>query len=562
MRTSRLLAVTSLALAAGLASGLLAQAPSTPLAPPDAALVLQHTRVLSSGEFEGRLPGTPGEEKTVRYIAEQFAKYGLTPAAPDGTFMQPVPLVGITGTPSPLTVRAGDTTRTLAVRDEVVAWTRRQVPEVRLDGSEMVFVGYGVEAAQFAWDDYKGVDLAGKTMVVLIGDPPVPDPKDPSQLDPATFGGRAMTYYGRWTYKFDMGAARRAAGVLIVHETGPAGYGFSIVQGRLAEQFDLRADDRNQGRPAVEGWVTLDAARAMFAMAGHDLDALKARAARRDFAPVPLGLRADLRIENRLRPVDSRNVVGKLEGSDPARRDECVVFTAHWDHFGHGSPVNGETIRHGALDNATGVAGLLEMARLFGSAPRRPPRTLLFVSVTAEEQGLLGSEYYVRRPVVPLAKTLAVLNFEMLNVYGRTSDLTVYGLGASDLDDYLRAAAARQGRELRPDPAPEQGWFYRSDHFPFARAGVPATWAGGGDRFIGKDAEYGKRMRDEYVANRYHKPADVVRPEWDLAGGVEDLQVYADVAWAVAHATAFPAWKPGAEFAAAREKSLAAAPRQ
>ncbi len=562
MRTSRLLAVTSLALAAGLASGLLAQAPSTPLAPPDAALVLQHTRVLSSGEFEGRLPGTPGEEKTVRYIAEQFAKYGLTPAAPDGTFMQPVPLVGVTGTPSPLTVRAGDTTRTLAVRDEVVAWTRRQVPEVRLDGSEMVFVGYGVEAAQFAWDDYKGVDLAGKTMVVLIGDPPVPDPKDPSQLDPATFGGRAMTYYGRWTYKFDMGAARRAAGVLIVHETGPAGYGFSIVQGRLAEQFDLRADDRNQGRPAVEGWVTLDAARAMFAMAGHDLDALKARAARRDFAPVPLGLRADLRIENRLRPVDSRNVVGKLEGSDPARRDECVVFTAHWDHFGHGSPVNGETIRHGALDNATGVAGLLEMARLFGSAPRRPPRTLLFVSVTAEEQGLLGSEYYVRRPVVPLAKTLAVLNFEMLNVYGRTSDLTVYGLGASDLDDYLRAAAARQGRELRPDPAPEQGWFYRSDHFPFARAGVPATWAGGGDRFIGKDAEYGKRMRDEYVANRYHKPADVVRPEWDLAGGVEDLQVYADVAWAVAHATAFPAWKPGAEFAAAREKSLAAAPRQ
>jgi Zn-dependent M28 family amino/carboxypeptidase len=349
--------------------------------------------------------------------------------------------------------------------------------------------------------------------------------------------------------------------VIIVHETGPAGYGFSIVQGRLAEQFDLRADDLNQGRPAVEGWVTLEAARAMFTMAGHDFDALKARAARRDFTPVPLGLRADLRIENRLRPVDSRNVVGKLEGSDPARRDECVVFTAHWDHFGHGSPIDGQTIRHGALDNATGVAGLIEMARLFGSAPQRPPRTLLFVSVTAEEQGLLGSEYYVRRPVMPLAKTLAVLNFEMLNVYGRTSDLTVYGLGASELDDYLRAAAVRQDRELRPDPAPEQGWFYRSDHFPFARAGVPATWAGGGDRFIGKDADYGKRMRDEYVANRYHKPADVVRPEWDLTGAVEDLQVYADVAWAVAHAKAFPAWKPGAEFAAAREQSLAAVPR-
>jgi Zn-dependent M28 family amino/carboxypeptidase len=371
-----------------------------------------------------------------------------------------------------------------------------------------------------------------------------------------------MTYYGRWTYKYDIGAAKKAAGVLIVHETGPAGYGFSIVQGRLAEQFDLRADDKNMGRSAVEGWVTLDAARALFAMAGQDFDALKRKAATREFTPVPLGVTATLSIANRLRPVDSRNVVGKLEGSDPKLRDECVVFTAHWDHFGHGSQINGETIRHGALDNATGVAGLLEVARLFGASPQRPPRTLLFLSVTAEEQGLLGSEYYVRNPVVPLARTLAVLNFEMLNVYGRTSDLTVYGLGASDMDDYLREAAAGQRREVRPDPSPEQGWFYRSDHFPFARAGVPAVWAGGGDRYIGKDPGYGRRMADEYVANRYHKPADVVRPEWDLAGAVDDLRVYAEVARAVAGAVRYPAWKPGAEFAGARAKSLGATPRK
>lgn len=560
MRTASLVTIVALAMTA--CSARPGSQPSQPYGSPDAAIVLEHTKVLSSDEFEGRFPGTSGEEKTVRYLAEQFAKYGLAPAAPDGTFIQPVPLVSSTATLSPLTVTGKGGPQPFAVRDDFVAWTRRQVEDTGIADSELVFVGYGVEAPEFAWDDFKGADLTGKTMVVLVGDPPVPDPDDPSRLDPKVFGGPAMTYYGRWTYKLDTGAAKRAAGVLIVHETGPAGYDFSIVQGRLAELFDLRAEDRNMGRPAVEGWVTLDAARRMFAMAGHDFEAMKARALRRDFVPVPLGVRADLRIANRLRPIDSRNVVGRLEGGDPALRDECVVFTAHWDHFGHGSPIDGETIRHGAVDNATGVAGLLEMARLFGAAAQRPPRTLLFVSVTAEEQNLLGSEYYVQHPIVPLARTLAVLNFEMLNVYGRTSDLTVYGLGASDLDDYLRQAAATQQRELRPDPAPEQGWFYRSDHFPFARAGVPATWAGGGDRYIDRDAGYGKRMRDEYVANRYHKPADVVRPEWDLAGAMEDLQIYASVGWAVAHAGQYPAWKPGAEFAAAREQSLAAAPRR
>jgi Zn-dependent M28 family amino/carboxypeptidase len=464
--------------------------------------------------------------------------------------------VGITGTLEPLVLRRGDQSLSLQPRDDFVAWTKRHVAEVALRDSELVFVGYGVEAPEAQWDDFKGVDLAGKTMVVLIGDPPVPDPTDPARLDPKTFGGAAMTYYGRWVYKLDVGAARRAAGVLIVHETGPAGYGFSVVQGRLGEQFDLRAADDNVGRPAVEGWLTLEKARALFALAGKDLDVLKRGAATRAFRPVPLGVTASTRIRNVLRPVNSRNVAGRLDGSDPHLKDEHVVFTAHWDHFGIGPAIDGQTVRHGALDNATGVAGLLEIARVFAATSPRPPRSLLFLSVTAEEQLLLGSEFYVREPLVPLEKTLAVLNFEMMNVYGRTSDLTVYGLGASDLDDYLAEAAKRQGRAVRPDPAPEQGWFYRSDHFPFARQGVPALWAGGGDQFVGKPVDHGKRMRDEYVANRYHKPLDVVRPEWEMEGVADDLQVYYDVASRVAHAARWPEWKPGAEFKARRDRML------
>ena len=530
---------------------------TSPAAPAfDTAAWLEHVRVLSSDEFEGRAPGTPGEDKTVNYLVDQFRRIGLAPAGRDGSFIQPVPLVGVTATLDPLTFRRGPSQMVLAPKDDFVAWTKRHVAETRLEASELVFVGYGVDAPELGWDDFKGIDLKGKTMVVLIGDPPVPDPADASRLDPATFAGHAMTWYGRWIYKFDTGAARGAAGVLIVHETGPAGYGFSIVQGRLGEVLDLRAADGNAGRPALEGWITLDRARELFAFAGRDFDALKRDAVTRAFRPVPLGVDVSTRIRNVLRPIDSRNVVGRLEGSDPALKAEHVVFTAHWDHFGHQAPVNGETIRHGALDNATGVAGLLEMARAFASMNPRPPRSLLFLSVTAEEQGLLGSDFYVREPLVPLEKTLAVLNFEMLNVYGRTSDLTVYGLGASDLDDYLADAAARQQRILRPDPAAEQGWFYRSDHFPFARQGVPALWAAGGDQFIDKPADHGPRMRNEYVANRYHKPSDVIRPEWELAGVLDDLQIYFDVASRVARAPAWPAWKAGAEFKAKRDTML------
>jgi Zn-dependent M28 family amino/carboxypeptidase len=310
------------------------------------------------------------------------------------------------------------------------------------------------------------------------------------------------------------------------------------------------------GRAAVEGWITLDRAKELFTLAGQDFDDLKRKAATRDFRPVPLGVTASVTVGSTMRPVDSRNVIGRLEGSDPARKDEHVIFTAHWDHLGVGPEIDGETVRHGAVDNALAVAGLIDLARAFAAHPTRPSRSLLFLAVTAEEQLMLGSGYYALNPIYPLETTLAVLNLEMPNVYGRTRDLTVYGLGASDLDDYAREAAGRQGRVLKADPAPEAGWYYRSDHFPFAKQGVPAMWAGGGDDYIGQPADYGKRMRDEYVANRYHKPADKVRDDWDLAGAVEDFQVYFDIALAVAEVDGYPEWKPGAEFRARREEML------
>ncbi len=515
---------------------------------------LEHVRALSSDEFEGRAPASAGEEKTVAYLAARFREFGATPAMPDGSYFQAVPLVGSTPAPGPLAVRKGSEGFDLRAKDDFVLWTKRAVEETALANSELVFVGYGVEAPEAQWDDYKGLDVAGKTLVMLIGDPPVPDPADPSRLDPNTFGGRALTYYGRWNYKFEIAAAKRAAGVLVIHEAGPAGYEFSVVESKLGEQFELRSPDRNVGRAAVEGWLRLEAGKRLLSFAGHDFDGLKRRAESRAFEPVPLGLTASMTLRNTLREIGSRNVVAQVAGTDPALRGECLVMTAHWDHFGYGPAIDGQTIRHGAVDNATGVAALLELARAFAAKPAR--RTIVFVAVTAEEQYLLGSSHYARSPVIPLDRTLAALNLEMLNVYGRTSDVTVYGLGASDLDDYVRAAAREQGRDVAPDPEPEQGWFYRSDHFPFARLGVPAMWVGGGDRYVGRPADYGRQKRADYIARRYHKPADVVLPDWDLAGAMEDLQIYYDVASRVASADRYPEWKPGAEFKAVRDRAL------
>jgi len=563
-RSSRCIACLSVVLAAACSSESTpppARTPAASSAQPtplgqlptvDLDRLLEHTKKLSSDEFEGRGPGTKGEDLAVQYLADEFKAVGLKPGNTDGTYFQTVPLVGITPASAPLTFKKGGQVQTLKWKDDVVAWTKHVAESAALENSELVFVGYGVVAPEYNWDDYKGLDAKGKTLVMLVNDPPVPNPANASELDAKTFSGKAMTYYGRWTYKYEMGAQKGAAGVLIIHETATAGYGFNVVQGKTGEQFDLVTPDRNMGRAAVEGWITVERGKQLLASAGQSFDRLKGLAATRDFKPVPLGVTASMTIHNTLRTIDSRNVVAKLDGSDPVLKDEYVIYTAHWDHFGK----NADGIFHGAEDDALGCASLVEMARAFTQLPAPPRRSILFMAVTAEEQGLLGSEYYAVTPIYPLAKTLAAINMDSWNVHGRTKDMTLVGYGASDLDDYARNAAAEQGRVVHADAEPEKGFYYRSDHFNFAKQGVPALDPDGGVDYIGKPADYATKTRAEWNEHRYHTPKDVVMPDWDLTGTREDLKVLFAVGYRVAQADKFPEWKAGNEFKAKREAML------
>ena len=524
----------------------------------DEAALMSDIRRLSSDEFAGRAPGTKGEELTVRHLVDQFTAAGLEPGNADGTWIQRVPLVGVTPKdPSPMMIRRAGRTMSFKPQEQVVAFSPRVSETIDLQNSEMVFVGYGVQAPEFQWDDFKGVDVRGKTLVVLVNDPPVPvDPSQPEALDAKVFGGVAMTYYGRWTYKYDKGAELGAAAVLIVHETGPAGYGFNVVQGFGGERFDLVTPDKNMNRPAIQGWLSLEAATALLKASGEDFAALKARARTREFQPVPLGATASMSFQQTLRTLDSQNVLAKLTGADPTLRGEYVVYMAHWDHLGVGTPVNGDAIYNGARDNASGTALLLEMARAFRKVQPAPKRTILFAAVTAEESGLLGSAYYATFPPYPLERTLAAINMDVTNVWGRTRDLTIVGLGASELDTYAREAAAEQGRILTPDSEPEKGFYYRSDHFNFAKVGVPALDPGAGSEFIGKPPSFGEEKRDEWTAQDYHQPSDEVKDWWDLSGAAEDGRLLFAVGYRVANADRYPEWSAGNEFRAIREKSL------
>lgn len=548
--------------AAAVAGACAPQPPAGPL-PLSAMPALDMTRVLtdirnlSSDEFGGRGPGSPGETLTVNYLIERFKANGAEPGNPDGTWVQKVPLVGITPTHvSPLVVTKGGRTLSFKPRDEVVAFSRRVTEKINLDASELVFVGYGVQAPEYQWDDFKGVDVKGKTLVVLVSDPPVPlDPAKPDELDPNVFNGRAMTYYGRWTYKFEKAAALGAAGVLLVHETGPAGYPFSVVQGFGGEGFDLITPDRNMGRAAAESWISVEAATKLLAFTGHDFQTLKAAAKTRAFAPVALGATASISFTQTLREIDSQNVIAKIPGSDPVLKDEYVAYTAHWDHLGTdtATATSGDRIYNGARDNASGIAMLLEFTRAFKAITPAPKRTMLLIAVTAEESGLLGSGYYAKFPLYSLKKTLAEINMDEINVWGRTTDFTVIGLGASDLDTYVRDAAAEQGRVIRPDSEPEKGYYYRSDHFPFAKVGVPALSTDSGVQFVGRPATYGQEKRDEWTEKYYHQPSDQVQDWWDLSGAAEDCALLFAVGYRVANAATYPAWSVGNEFRAIRE---------
>jgi Zn-dependent M28 family amino/carboxypeptidase len=523
--------------------------PAEALAAVDTASLMRHIRDLAHDSMLGRAPGSVGEDRTVAYLEGQFRALGLSPGNTDGSYIQAVPLVAMTADPAmTLTISGRGAAKRLRYREDFVAWTRHVVPSVSVSNAPLVFVGYGVEAPEFTWDDFKGEDMAGKVLVMLVNDPPLPDS--------GQFGGKAMTYYGRWTYKYEQGMKHRAAGVLLIHETGPAGYPWPVVQGMGGEKFDLATADSNRARASMEGWLHLDQARAILAAAGQDFDSLKARAATREFRPVPLGVNGSVTIRNAIRSVASRNVLARLEGSDSAGRDEHIVYTAHWDHFGVGEPVDGDSIYNGALDNATGTAALLVLAKAFKAMPTPPRRSILFAAVTAEEQGLLGSQYYSVAPVYPLAKTLANINIDGLNTDGPTKDIVVIGMGASELEDYARDAAAEQQRVLKPDAEPEKGFYYRSDHFNFAKQGVPAFYADAGTEVIGKPADFAMKQRERYTSEDYHKPSDEIRPDWNLEGAVQDVRLYLTIGFRVAQAAKYPEWRAGNEFRATREAAL------
>jgi Zn-dependent M28 family amino/carboxypeptidase len=515
-----------------------------------AANLSRHVQVLASDAFEGRRPATAGEEKTVAYIEQAYREAGLQPGA-EGSFRQAVPFVELSTRPADTLDIAGNG-KSLSFRygDEAVYWTKRVTTEVKLERSELVFVGYGIDEPAMDWHDYAGVDMKGKTAVILINDPGF------ATNDPALFKGRAMTYHGRWIYKFEEAARQGAAAAIIVHEEAPAAYPWEVVRnGAARPQLVIDTPDAGASRIGVEGWVTHDSAVQMFAAAGLDYEALKAQAAVRGFKPVPMGLTASTWVHNAVRRATSSNVVGVLPGT--TRPDEYVIMTAHWDHLGRALAFGGDAIFNGAVDNATGTAGLLELARAFGEVRPRPERSVLFVAFTGEEYGLLGSEYFAEHPTVSLAQVAGGVNIDGMSVTGRTHDVTVVGFGSSELEDALKAAVARQGRVLQPEPTPEKGFYYRSDHFNLAKKGVPMLYAKSGIDSVAHGAEWGLAQQRDYVANRYHKPSDEFDPNWDLGGAIEDLQAYFDVSYALSRDTAFPQWYPGNEFRPIRERSRA-----
>ena len=515
----------------------------------------EHTRILSSDEYEGRKPGTPAEEKTVRYIAAAMEKAGLQPGAGGGGWFQTVPFVETNFTPGGAFAFAGARgTQRLAYRQDIVVFTKRSTPSVAVTASPVVFAGYGIHAPERGWDDYAGLDVRGKTVIVLVNDP---DWRNPVGQGP--FGGRAMTYYGRWDYKFDEAAKRGAVAVLIVHQTEPAAYGWNVVTSSwTGPQIDAARDDGGASRPVFEGWITAAAADRLLHAAGLTLAQADARAGKAGFRAVALPMKLSASGTNAVRRFVSRNVIGLLPGR--TRPNEYVLYTAHWDHLGHCPPsATGDDICNGAIDNASGVAGLLTLAKAQADAGAAA-RSMLFVSVTGEESGLLGSAWYAAHPVYPLAQTVGGVNMDGLNVIGRTSDVVVVGAGKSELEPLLAAAAARQSRRIEPEPTPEKGYYYRSDHFSFAKVGVPMLDAGSGIDVRGRGKAFGAAADKDYTENRYHQPSDEYDPNWDWSGAIEDLALYYNIGRQLATSRTWPNWYPTAEFRAARDASRAGQP--
>ena len=514
----------------------------------------QDTKILASDEFEGRGLASEGEIKTINFLRDEFQRVGLKPGNGQSYFQEIPMVVSAVDPAARLEVKTERKAISFAYKEEFVARTLRVVEESALADSEMVFAGYGIVAPEYNWNDYEGLDVRGKTVVVLVNDPGY------ATQDPSLFTGRSMTYYGRWTYKYEEAARQGAAGVFVVHETEPAAYPWAVVQNSwTGPQFNLISEDNNMSRCAAEGWLSLEAARKIFETADLNYDELKMTAAKRGFKTVPLGLKASLTLKSTVKNVTSNNVIALLPGSK--RPDEYMIYMAHWDHFGRNPAFEGDQIFNGAVDNATGTAALIELAEAFKTLKHAPLRSIVFLAVTGEEQGLLGSEYYATHPNYPTAKTTAVINMDALNTYGPMNDITVVGYGLSDLDQYIEAAAKEVGRTVNPDPTPEKGSYFRSDHFPFAKQGIPAVYPSGGTDSTVHGKEWTLAQEDKYTAEKYHKPTDEFDPNWDLPGAIDDLGLLFKVGYRLAMDTAFPNWKEGTQYKAKRDADIAAARR-
>jgi Zn-dependent M28 family amino/carboxypeptidase len=514
------------------------------------ALLARHIKALASDEFQGRRPFTVGEEKTTNYLASEFKKLGLKPG-PGGSYFQAVPLVEIVGTPdSVATVTGNGKSLTLKYRDDFMFLTEHEQPTVAIKNSPLVFAGYGVTAPEYGWDDYAGLDVKGKTVVVLINDP------GNAGDDTTMFKGKAMTYYGRWGYKYEEAARHGATGLLIIHDTKPASYPWTVVQSSNGgAKLRPQTADKGASKVALEGWITLDAAKRLFAAAGQNYDEAYAAANKKGFKGTALGLNLTTTIHNKITRKASKNVVAVVPGT--TRPNEYIIYSAHWDHLGIGKAINGDSIHNGALDNASGCAALLAIANGFMQAKEKPQRSIVFLAVTGEEQGLLGSDYYAQHPLFPVKNTVADINMDELLAFGPMRDVTITGYGQSELDDYARAAAQEQNRYVIPYQHPETGSFYRSDHFSFAKVGIPALYASGQfeSRLHGK--AFAEQQRKDFEEKNYHQPSDEYDPSWDLRGAAQDARLLFRVGQKLASETTFPKWKEGSEFKATREKSMA-----
>lgn len=517
----------------------------------DAGDFAELVKTLSSDAFEGRGPGTPGEDKTVEYIKAQMQRIGLQPGN-HGEWFQTVPMIETTAAPgTTLTLEVAGKPRTLEAGADMVIGTRTGKEEVKIDGSPLVFVGYGVDAPERNWNDYAGIDVKGKTVVMLVNDPGF------HAGDASLFEGKRMTYYGRWTYKFEEAARKGAAAALIIHDTAGASYGWDVVKNSWSGvQYDLPASADPAPRLPAQGWLTAEAAKSLFADAGLDLDALRAAANKPGFKPVPMQATLSLDLKSTIAEKSSRNVVGLLPGA--TRPEEAVVYMAHWDHLGKHDDEPGDKIYNGAVDNATGVAGILEIADAFAHQSPKPERSVLFVAVTLEESGLLGSQYYAAHPAIPLDRTVAVVNIDAMGVNGATRDVTVVGMGSSQLEDILKPIVAAQGRTMHSEAHPEAGGYFRSDHFSFAKAGVPALYMDGGDDLVSGGTAAGEAAAKDYGDNRYHSPADEYdAATWKLEGTMQDLEAEYAVGRELAGSTQWPNWYEGNAFKALRDKAMA-----